>query len=71
MIAACQLVRRQAVLGEVREIAELAAFGACHTCRHFRIGSGTGKGMPHHRGLLGGLLSPVDSRVICMVQVPV
>lgn len=44
------------------------AFGACYTCRHFRRGAGTGKGMPHHCALLDEPLSESDSRAICVEQ---
>jgi hypothetical protein len=44
------------------------AFGACYTCRHFRMDGGTGSGMPHHCALLDEPLSESDSRAICVEQ---
>ena len=43
------------------------AFGACHTCRHFRRNVGS-PGKPHHCALLDEALSDRDSRGICVEQ---
>jgi DNA-binding MarR family transcriptional regulator len=45
-------------------------FGACHTCLHFRNGSGATSLLPHHCALLDEPLSRADSRCICIEQVP-
>jgi DNA-binding MarR family transcriptional regulator len=43
------------------------AFGACHTCRHFRRDQRTGAS-PHHCALLDEPLSEVDAFAICVEQ---
>ncbi|MDQ6438091.1 MarR family transcriptional regulator [Mesorhizobium sp. LHD-90] len=42
------------------------AFGACHTCRHFRHGDEGTDPLPHRCALLGESLSDADSRAICV-----
>jgi hypothetical protein len=42
--------------------------GACHICRHFREGGGSGQSTPYHCELLDELLSEADSRLICVEQ---
>jgi DNA-binding MarR family transcriptional regulator len=44
------------------------AFGACHTCRHFRPGDGPGPRFPHRCALLDEPLSDADSQAICVEQ---
>lgn len=41
------------------------AFGACHTCRHFRHGQRAGP-LPHHCALLDEKLSAADAVAICL-----
>lgn len=41
------------------------AFGACHTCRHFRCDQRQGSA-PHHCALLDEPLSSADAAAICM-----
>jgi DNA-binding MarR family transcriptional regulator len=43
------------------------AFGACHTCRHFRRNVGNAS-KPHHCALLAEALSDSDSHAICAEQ---
>jgi hypothetical protein len=43
------------------------AFGACHTCRHFRRDQRTGSS-PHHCALLDEPLGKADSSMICVEQ---
>jgi DNA-binding MarR family transcriptional regulator len=43
------------------------AFGACHTCRHFRRGQRNGA-FPHHCALLNEPLSAADANAICLEQ---
>lgn len=44
------------------------AFGACHTCRHFRADARRGP-TPHHCALLDEPLAHSDARLICAEQV--
>ncbi|WP_018291269.1 MarR family transcriptional regulator [Verrucomicrobium sp. 3C] len=46
------------------------AFGACHTCRHFRAHVRRLTRTPHHCSLLDEPLSEADSRAICAEQEP-
>jgi DNA-binding MarR family transcriptional regulator len=43
------------------------AFGACHTCRHFRRDQREG-GTPHHCALLDEPLSETDQALVCAEQ---
>jgi DNA-binding MarR family transcriptional regulator len=43
------------------------AFGACHTCRHFRRDQRAGD-MPHHCALMDEPLSAADQALICAEQ---
>lgn len=43
------------------------AFGACHTCRHFRLNQRSGN-HPHHCALLDEPLSDADKSMICLEQ---
>ena len=44
------------------------AFGACHTCRHFRTNAAPGAAAPHHCSLLDEPLSAADAHEICVEQ---
>ncbi|HRK67172.1 MAG: MarR family transcriptional regulator [Hyphomonadaceae bacterium BRH_c29] len=43
------------------------AFGACHTCRHFRLNQRSGN-QPHHCALLDEPLREGDKMMICLEQ---
>jgi DNA-binding MarR family transcriptional regulator len=45
------------------------AFGACHTCHHFRRDHHSGA-IPHHCALLDEALSETDQALICAEQTP-
>lgn len=64
--AAALLATLQAILAAAIARNEGRAFGACHTCRHFRKDARPGAAAPHHCALLDQPLSPADSDAICV-----